>query len=77
MPISCLLLGWRDVESTPPRSLGKLKILEELFTQVKSLRPADAPTIKDRPGSSSPVRKKKGFKNLFSSAPKFHKCVKR
>ena len=29
-----------------PRSQGKLKILEELFTQVKQLRPADAPVIK-------------------------------
>ncbi|XP_052266694.1 ankyrin repeat and fibronectin type-III domain-containing protein 1-like isoform X3 [Dreissena polymorpha] len=68
--------SWRDAEHRLPRCQGKLKILEELFTQVKSLRPADAPTIKDTPGSSSPMRKKKGFKNLFSSAPKFHKAVK-
>ena len=38
--------GWRDVDQTMPRSEGKLKILEELFTQVKQLRPADAPVIK-------------------------------
>jgi len=65
------------LDNTPPRYIGKLKILEELFTQVKGLRPADAPMIKDFPGSSSPVRKKKGFKNLFSSAPKFCKTLKR
>ncbi|XP_052780793.1 ankyrin repeat and fibronectin type-III domain-containing protein 1-like isoform X3 [Mya arenaria] len=76
-PLYGIPSSWRDVDNTPPRSYGKLKILEELFTQVKSLRPADAPLIKDTPGSSSPVRKKKGFKNLFSSAPKFQKSVKR
>ena len=45
----CLnVTGWRDVDQTLPRSEGKLKILEELFTQVKQLRPADAPVIKGR-----------------------------
>ncbi|KAL4240314.1 Ankyrin-repeat and fibronectin type III domain-containing 1 [Mactra antiquata] len=69
--------SWRDLDRVPSRSQGKLKILEELFTQVKVLRPADAPTIKDSPGMASPVRRKKGFKNLFSSSPKFHKTLKR
>lgn len=40
------IAGWRDVDNTPPRSVGKLKILEELFAHVKKLRPADAPLIK-------------------------------
>ena len=43
--LSCFL-GWRDVEEVQPRCHGKLKILEELFAQVKQLRPADAPEIK-------------------------------
>ncbi|XP_060592854.1 ankyrin repeat and fibronectin type-III domain-containing protein 1-like isoform X3 [Ruditapes philippinarum] len=76
-PLYAIPSSWRDVDKMQPRWHGKLKILEELFTQVKTLRPADAPTIKDTPGSTSPVRKKKGFKNLFSSAPKFHKGLKR
>ena len=46
---NCLnISGWRDVDQTLPRSEGKLKILEELFTQVKQLRPADAPVIKGK-----------------------------
>ena len=43
---SDFIAGWRDIDQTMPRSEGKLKILEELFTQVKQLRPADASVIK-------------------------------
>ncbi|KAL3877491.1 hypothetical protein ACJMK2_035191, partial [Sinanodonta woodiana] len=71
--------SWRDLENSIPRSEGKMKILDDLFAQVKQLRPSDASEIRESTiGSTSPVlRKKKGFKNLFSSAPKFQKSLKR
>ena len=46
LTLSDFIAGWRDIDQTMPRSEGKLKILEELFTQVKQLRPADASVIK-------------------------------
>lgn len=42
-----IVLGWRDVDnSTLSRTEGKLKLLDELFSQVKHLRPADASELK-------------------------------
>ena len=47
-----------------PRWHGKLKILEELFTQVKTLRPADAPTIK---GKTFVILRKCWFNSYIST----------
>ncbi|XP_078317877.1 ankyrin repeat and fibronectin type-III domain-containing protein 1-like isoform X2 [Crassostrea virginica] len=69
---------WRDVDnSTLSRTEGKLKLLEELFSQVKHLRPADASELKENVGDSPLQRKRKSLKNLFTSAPKFYKSLKR
>lgn len=70
--------SWRDVDnSTLSRTEGKLKLLDELFSQVKHLRPADASELKDNVGDSPLQRKRKSLKNLFTSAPKFYKSLKR
>ncbi|XP_061182068.1 ankyrin repeat and fibronectin type-III domain-containing protein 1-like isoform X3 [Saccostrea echinata] len=70
--------SWRDVDnSTVSRTEGKLKLLDELFSQVKHLRPADASELKDNVGDSPLQRKRKSLKNLFTSAPKFYKSLKR
>ncbi|XP_064611368.1 ankyrin repeat and fibronectin type-III domain-containing protein 1-like isoform X2 [Liolophura sinensis] len=72
--------SWRDMEGVKPRSEGKLQLMEDLFTQVKQARPANAPELKDTNGSGndSPVqRKRKSIKNLFASAPKFQKSLRR
>lgn len=39
--------GWRDVDGTAmSRMEGKAKLLDELFYQVKVLRPSDASELK-------------------------------
>ncbi|KAL5018407.1 hypothetical protein ScPMuIL_004129 [Solemya velum] len=70
--------SWRDIDNSQQRTEGKLQCLEDLFVKVKHSRPADAPELKDNTGSESPLqRKRKSIKNLFTSAPKFTKYLKR
>ncbi|XP_069124546.1 ankyrin repeat and fibronectin type-III domain-containing protein 1-like isoform X1 [Argopecten irradians] len=71
--------SWRDVEgSMASRTNGKLEHLAGIFSNVKQLRPADASELKENVGSDSPQqRKRKSLKNLFTSAPKFQKALKR
>ncbi|XP_052070242.1 ankyrin repeat and fibronectin type-III domain-containing protein 1-like isoform X3 [Mytilus californianus] len=71
--------SWRDVDGNAmSRTEGKNKLMDELFSQVKHLRPPDASELKDNTGGDSPQqRKRKSIKNLFTSAPKFYKTLKR
>ncbi|XP_021361615.1 ankyrin repeat and fibronectin type-III domain-containing protein 1-like isoform X2 [Mizuhopecten yessoensis] len=71
--------SWRDVEgSMASRTDGKLEHLAGIFSNVKQHRPADASELKESSGGDSPQqRKRKSIKNLFTSAPKFQKALKR
>ncbi|XP_033746779.1 uncharacterized protein LOC117331911 isoform X1 [Pecten maximus] len=71
--------SWRDVDgSMASRTNGKLEHLAGIFSNVKQLRPADASELKENAGGDSPQqRKRKSLKNLFTSAPKFQKALKR
>ncbi|OPL33204.1 hypothetical protein AM593_10499, partial [Mytilus galloprovincialis] len=70
--------SWRDVDGNAmSRTEGKNKLMDELFSQVKHLRPPDASELKENTGGDSPQqRKRKSIKNLFTSAPKFYKTLK-
>ncbi|XP_025094555.1 ankyrin repeat and fibronectin type-III domain-containing protein 1-like isoform X5 [Pomacea canaliculata] len=70
--------SWRDVDGTPSRLEGKAQSLQILFDQVKRSRPPEAGEVKDSFNTDSPLQKKRiSIKNLFLSAPKFQKGVKR
>ncbi|XP_070186846.1 ankyrin repeat and fibronectin type-III domain-containing protein 1-like isoform X2 [Littorina saxatilis] len=70
--------SWRDVEGAVSRFEGKLQSLQVLFDQVKRSRPPEAAEVKDSGSTDSPLQKKRiSIKNLFLSAPKFQKTVKR
>ncbi|XP_067670804.1 ankyrin repeat and fibronectin type-III domain-containing protein 1-like isoform X2 [Haliotis asinina] len=72
--------NWRDVDSVSPRLDGKVQSLQILFHQVKQSRPSDASELKDsrhRSTDSPQQRKRISIKNLFISAPKFQKSLKR
>ena len=66
-----------------PRADGRTKQMDTLFTNIKNARPPDASEIKDGlTPSGSPLHPRrsnmrKSLKNLFASAPKFQKTVKR
>ncbi|XP_071505327.1 ankyrin-repeat and fibronectin type III domain-containing 1-like [Diadema antillarum] len=72
---------WRDVDGSKPRSWGRLSMIDELFQQVRDARPADSAEIKSSSPRASPnqMRKtvRKSLKNLFQSAPKFQKHLRR
>ena len=78
-----LVPGWREIDGYKARDEGKLCLLDELFNSIKSSRPADASELKDaRTPGSSPLHPRKStmrksLKNLFSSAPKFQRSLKR
>ena len=75
--------GWREVDSLKPRPEGRLKLMDTLFANIKNSRPSDASAIKDGlTPAGSPIHPRrsnmrKSLKNLFASAPKFQKTVKR
>ncbi|XP_013391704.1 ankyrin repeat and fibronectin type-III domain-containing protein 1 isoform X3 [Lingula anatina] len=74
--------SWREVSGVKPRNEGKLQLLDDLFSQVRASRPADASEIKDNQPTGSPSYQRKNtvrksIKNLFTSAPKFQKNLKR
>ncbi|KAK6171591.1 hypothetical protein SNE40_019746 [Patella caerulea] len=71
---------WRDVDNVPARLDGKVRLLQKLFDQVRLSRPEQAATIRDSVCKEldSPLQKKRiSIKNLFVSAPKFQKVLKR
>ena len=82
-PAFAIPSSWRELNGAVARAEGKLKLMEDLFVNVKNSRPADAPEIKDptsQTGSPMHGRKtnmRKSIKNLFTSAPKFQKSLKR
>ncbi|XP_071965983.1 ankyrin repeat and fibronectin type-III domain-containing protein 1-like isoform X2 [Antedon mediterranea] len=80
-PPSAIPSCWRDRDGRKSRSCGQMKVLEELFKEVKDARLPDSIELKTNSPKSSPnqVRKtmKKSIKNFFQFAPKFHKQLKR
>jgi hypothetical protein len=53
--------SWREVDNMAPRSEGKLKLLDTLFTNIRNARPADASEIKGRFNSTSFLIREGGF----------------
>ncbi|GFN78198.1 ankyrin repeat and fibronectin type-iii domain-containing protein 1, partial [Plakobranchus ocellatus] len=79
-PLSAAPSSWREVDGIQSRLEGKVASLYSLYHQVKRSRPADAAEMKDifKRNGESPMQKKKiSIKNLFVSAPKFQKSIKR
>ncbi|BFZ17311.1 hypothetical protein BsWGS_20349 [Bradybaena similaris] len=79
-PASAVPSSWREVEDIPSRLEGKVASLYTLYHQVKRSRPPDTAEMKDilNKGTESPMQKKRiSIKNLFVSAPKFQKTIKR
>ncbi|GAB6025733.1 hypothetical protein CHUAL_011717 [Chamberlinius hualienensis] len=82
-PASAVPSVWRDVDGRPPRSAGRLSVMEDLFNQIKNSRPEYASEIKgiadqiDTPAQQRKIQMKKSIKNLFTPAPKFFKHLKR
>ncbi|XP_033108697.1 uncharacterized protein LOC117110186 isoform X2 [Anneissia japonica] len=72
---------WRDRDGRKSRTSGQMKVLEDLFKEVKDARLPHSVELKTNSPKSSPnqVRKtmKKSIKNFFQFAPKFHKLLKR
>ncbi|CAH1795316.1 unnamed protein product [Owenia fusiformis] len=81
-PSYCIPSNWREMVNTVPRSQGKLQLLDDLFTSVKSSRRADAAELKGTSPTGSPLHPRKStmrksIKNLFTSGAKFQKNLKR
>ncbi|XP_022242200.1 ankyrin repeat and fibronectin type-III domain-containing protein 1-like [Limulus polyphemus] len=82
-PISGVPSSWKDVENKTTRGIGKLQELENLFSQVIKSRPAYASEVKGilEQVTDTPQQQrrqvKRGIRNLFASAPKFQKTLKR
>ncbi|XP_076334033.1 ankyrin repeat and fibronectin type-III domain-containing protein 1-like isoform X2 [Tachypleus tridentatus] len=75
--------SWKDVEKKSTRGIGKLKELANLFHKVISSRPANAAEVKgilEQPTDTPHQQRrqvKRTIKNLFTSAPKFQKILRR
>ncbi|XP_034242737.1 ankyrin repeat and fibronectin type-III domain-containing protein 1 isoform X2 [Thrips palmi] len=85
-PPSVVPSSWRDVDGKEARFTGvSLKVLDNLFTDMRKARPEFAAEIKDIQESSSPGgetpnvqrRKKTTIKQLFTAASKFQKNLRR
>ncbi|XP_076334282.1 ankyrin repeat and fibronectin type-III domain-containing protein 1-like isoform X2 [Tachypleus tridentatus] len=82
-PISGVPSSWKDVENKSTRGIGKLQELENLFLQVIKSRSAYESEVKglleqvtDTPHQQR-RQVKRTIRNLFASAPKFQKTLKR
>ncbi|XP_022237523.1 ankyrin repeat and fibronectin type-III domain-containing protein 1-like [Limulus polyphemus] len=75
--------SWKDVEKKSTRGIGKLKELANLFHEVINSRPAHAAEVKgilEQPTDTPHQQRrqvKRTIKNLFTSAPKFQKVLRR
>ncbi|KAK7862491.1 hypothetical protein R5R35_005917 [Gryllus longicercus] len=74
----------RDVEGREPRFAGRLQLLDDLFSEIRSSRPEHAAEIKatvqagETPGiQRRNQRKKTTIKQLFTVASKFQKNLRR
>ncbi|KAK3930258.1 Ankyrin repeat and fibronectin type-III domain-containing protein 1 [Frankliniella fusca] len=85
-PPSVVPSSWRDVDGREARFTGvSLRVLDNLFTEMRKARPQFAAEIKDIQESSSPGgetpnvqrRKKTTIKQLFTAASKFQKNLRR
>nr|CAD7411331.1 unnamed protein product [Timema cristinae] len=79
-----LCSGWRDMEGREPRYAGRLRLLDDLFDEIRSSRPEHASEIKaslqlgETPGVQRRNQKKKTtIKQLFTVASKFQKNLRR
>ena len=73
---------WRDADQRVSRLSGKVAALDRLFTQIRDSRPQYASDLRNLDGQSdSPMArkniKKKSIKNLFQTAVKFQKHLRR
>ncbi|CRL05553.1 CLUMA_CG018014, isoform A, partial [Clunio marinus] len=78
-PISIIPSSWRDIElqSKEQRFMGRQKILDELFTATRMLRPEDACLLPDSSSHRRNPKKKTTIKQLFSAASKFQRSLRR
>lgn len=83
-PSSVIPSSWRDVEGREPRFAGRLQLLDDLFSEIRSSRPEHAAEIKAnaQPGETPGIqrrnqRKKTTIKQLFTVASKFQKNLRR
>ena len=60
-----MFTGWREVDGTKHRQDGKLQLLDDLFSNIKSARPAEASEIK---GNLSNCDVHKSFVNSVKAA---------
>nr|CAD7431543.1 unnamed protein product [Timema monikensis] len=83
-PTSVMPSSWRDMEGREPRYAGRLRLLDDLFDEIRSSRPEHASEIKaslqlgETPGVQRRNQKKKTtIKQLFTVASKFQKNLRR
>lgn len=76
-PASIIPSSWRDIQDKEHRFFGRQKILDELFTAVRSVRPEDASEIPDSSSHRRNPKKKTTIKQLFSAASKFQRTLRR
>ncbi|XP_046988010.1 ankyrin repeat and fibronectin type-III domain-containing protein 1 isoform X1 [Schistocerca americana] len=83
-PASVVPSSWRDVEGREPRFAGRLRLLDDLFAEMRNTRPEHAAEIKaaTQPGETPGLqrrnqRKKTTIKQLFTVASKFQKNLRR
>ena len=73
---------WRDADQRVSRLSGKVAALDRLFTQIRDSRPQYASDLRNlNSQNESPMTrkniKKKSIKNLFQTAFKFQKHLRR
>ncbi|XP_044731512.1 uncharacterized protein LOC123294520 isoform X2 [Chrysoperla carnea] len=80
-PSSCIPSSWREVDSRGTRFSGRLRMLDDLFSEVKLARPlntCELPSLDSTVVQNRRIQKKKTtIKQLFTAASKFQKHLRR
>lgn len=80
-PNSCIPSSWREVDSRNTRFTGRLRLLDDLFNEVKLARPlntTELPSLDSTTVQNRRIQKKKTtIKQLFTAASKFQKHLRR
>ncbi|XP_055848803.1 uncharacterized protein LOC129913874 isoform X6 [Episyrphus balteatus] len=79
VPASVVPSSWRDLTDRDDRFMGRLRILDSLFTAVRLARPEDASelTLESSAAHRRNPKKKTTIKQLFSVTSKFQKHLRR
>ncbi|XP_055902106.1 ankyrin repeat and fibronectin type-III domain-containing protein 1 isoform X3 [Eupeodes corollae] len=79
VPASVVPSSWRDLTERDDRFMGRLRILDSLFTAVRLARPEDASelTLESSAAHRRNPKKKTTIKQLFSVTSKFQKHLRR